>query len=559
MKSILEDWVRQALKQELELENIDFSVDQPPENAQGDYATNVALVVAKSLKISPREIAQKLLSYFQNNPLEIIEVVEISGGFINFKLKKTVFANFVKDVLNQKSFFQNNSLKDQKVLVEHSSPNLFKPFHIGHLMNNTIGEAVSRLAKNAGAQVTTLTFPSDISLGIAKAIFIILEKLGEDQSFIWRNVSVLGEAYVEGTKRYEAEESAQSRIKEIANNLYQNIPSVELDLFQEAKALNIDYFKQITRSLGSEFDDFIYESQAGILGKELVLANTPQVFTKSQGAIVYIPPETRTDINTAVFINSEGNPTYEAKDLGLLKIKFDKYHPDLSIFITDNQQVAHFKVVLASAEKINQTWVEKSLHLHHGRMSFKGQKMSSRLGGVPTVEETLAAVKEDVLVRNPEIVQNEAQKVAIASLKFAILRSAIGRDIDFDPEVTLSFEGDSGPYLLYSAVRARSLLNKKGEIAISTTLPVDWQTIPLEKELIHFDEILVRATYEWSPHYLISYLLKLARTFNSWYGQTQIIDPSDPSSSYKLALTESFVRVLEKGLELLGIEVPEKM
>jgi arginyl-tRNA synthetase len=131
--------------------------------------------------------------------------------------------------------------------------------------------------------------------------------------------------------------------------------------------------------LGSKFDSYIYESEAGVVGKKIVLENTPKVFTESEGAIVYIPDESKKNINTSVFINSQGNPTYDAKDIGLLNLKFEKYNPDLSLFVTDHEQIPHFNIVLDAAEHINRNWKEKSVHIHHGRMSFKGQKMSSRL------------------------------------------------------------------------------------------------------------------------------------------------------------------------------------
>ena len=148
--------------------------------------------------------------------------------------------------------------------------------------------------------------------------------------------------------------------------------------------------------MGSKFDGYIFESEAGVVGMEIVSKYTPSIFTESEGAVVYIPEESKKHINTAVFINSQGNPTYEAKDLGLLDIKFEKYNPDVSIFITDHQQISHFDVVLDAAEKINKNWAEKSVHRTHGRMTFKGQKMSSRLGRVQLAKSLIDTMVEDV-------------------------------------------------------------------------------------------------------------------------------------------------------------------
>lgn len=333
-----------------------------------------------------------------------MEKIEVAGpGFINFILKREVFVKVLEDAQDPE-WGNTHVYENKKILVQHSSPNLFKPFHIGYLMNNTIGESLLyRLAKSSGANAVPISFPSDISLG-AKAVYIILEKYGED--FEPEDVAVLGDAYVEGVKKYKEAEEEQPcgsivyRVKEIADNLYAQKSSPELKVFIACKKFNIEYFENVVESLGSHFDSYIYESEAGIDGKKIVLEHTPKVFTESEGAIVYIPEENK-KLHTSVFINSQGNPTYEAKDIGLLDLKFKAHNPDLSVFVTDGQQVSHFAVVLDAGEKINKQWKEKSLHRYHGRMSFKGEKMSSRLGNVPLVEDILNTVIEEVKNKNP--------------------------------------------------------------------------------------------------------------------------------------------------------------
>lgn len=556
MKEQLAAAVQKALQKLFGITHISFVIEQPADMSHGDYATNVALAVSKQLGKAPNEIATTLAKELE--AISGVAAVSVAGpGFINFTLASRFFNNEIKSILEHEEWGKSTVYAGKKILVEHSSPNLFKPFHIGHLMNNTIGEAIVRLAKYSSASVNTISFPSDISLGIAKAIFVLLEK-----NETGLTVQKLGDAYVEGTKRYDADEGIQARVKEIADNLYGEIDSPELQLFTKAKALNIAYFEDIAARLGSNFDAYIYESEAGIDGKKIVRAHTPRVFTESDGAIVYIPEALRKDINTAVFINSQGNPTYEAKDLGLIDMKFKRFAPDVSIFITDNNQIPHFNVVLAAAEQIDNEWktrAEKSKHVAHGRMSFKGQKMSSRLGGVPLVEDILEAVVDEVKLKNPDVHASDAEAIGIASLKFSILRAQPGKNIDFDPGTSLSFEGDSGPYLQYSAVRAKSVLEKRGTIEINDEVPDGWETTVLEKTIIHFPEVVERSILEWAPHHIVGYLLELAQTFNSWYGNTKIIDTDNLMSGYKLAITKAFVRVMEHGLHLLAINVPEKM
>jgi arginyl-tRNA synthetase len=556
MKDYLQKLVAKALDALFEV-SADFTIEHPKDMSHGDYATNVALIVAKEISKSPQDVAQELISYLASHKGETVASVSVAGpGFINFTLSREQFVSAVKEACGTQGYGHTDIYAGKKILVEHSSPNLFKPFHIGHLMNNTIGEAITRLAKASGAEVATMSFPSDISLGVAKAIYILLEKYGAD--YVPADVSVLGDAYVEGTKRYEEDESIQSRVKEIADNLYAGTPSPECALFEVCKKLNIAYFENVVATLGSHFDAYIYESEAGVDGKKIVVENTPRVFTQSEGAIVYIPEDLK--LHTAVFINSQGNPTYEAKDIGLLDLKFKTYAPDQSIFVTDAQQVSHFQVVLDAGAKINPEWKAKSLHRYHGRMSFKGQKMSSRLGGVPLATDVLDTVIAEVKAKNPDIADDAARQIGIASIKFAILRAAAGKNIDFDPDTSLSFEGDSGPYLQYTAVRAQSLLSKGAEagIAPDAATPIAG-TETLERHIARFPEVITLAQAEWAPHHVVGYLLDLAQSFNSWYGQGKIIDEDKAATAYRLAVVQATKQTLANGLHILGIEVPERM
>ncbi len=551
----------------LGMSNATVTLEHPADQKNGDYSTNVAMVYAKKLNFEggAHALAERIVEYLKSNlqnekrsNLGISDIQIAGTGFINFYVERKVFTEVLALAVTPQ-WGRSLLYKDKKILIEHSSPNLFKPFHIGHLMNNTIGESIVRLAQASSATVTTVSFPSDISLGVAKAIFILLEKYSDNPK---RELSVgeLGDAYVAGVKRYEDDESVHQRVKEIADHLYAGVDSPELKLFAICKTINMEYFVEITTALGSHFDAYIYESDAGAVGKEIVEKNTQTVFTKSEGAVVYMPEESK-KLHTSVFLNSQGNPTYEAKDIGLLKIKFDTYSPDLSLFVTDAQQVTHFAIVLDAAEHIDKKWSEKSLHRYHGRMSFQGKKMSSRLGGVPLVEEVLRAVEEEVLEKNPDIDRETARIIGLGAIKYVILKSQAGKNINFDPDTSLSFEGDSGPYLQYTAVRARSLLVKgvsKG--IVPTQIPVAvFGADVLEKKIARFPDIVLKSQNEWAPHYLVTYLTELAQNFNTWYAQGKILDDDHEASSARLLVVDAVRNTLSRGLWMLGIDVPKKM
>lgn len=570
MKETLQHAVAEALEALYGMKEGGFSVEAPHDLAHGDYSTNAALVVAKKLNKSPQDIATDLAAHLATRIGAAISVA--SPGFINFTLPPSFFQETIQQIKKNERWGASSIHVGKKILVEHSSPNLFKPFHIGHVMNNCVGEAIVRLANFSGATVTAISYPSDISLGIAKAVFILLEDaVATLETFptIDEKIEYLGDCYVRGTARFDQDERVQLRVREIAAKLYDHVLGDELRAYKEGRDITLAYFKSIVARLGSSFDAFVYESEAGETGKQIVAAHLPGVFDESEGAVVY--KGEADGLHTRVFINREGYPTYEAKDLGLLSIKFDRFNPDISIFITDNQQEEYFKVVIAAAGKINKAWKEKTIHRTHGRMSFRGKKMSSRLGGVPVAVALLDTVRSDALECSPTLSIESADMIGIAAIKFSILRALAGKNIDFDPDTSLSFEGDSGPYLQYSVVRAKSVLENAARqglavgclavesLAGDSAMGKEYVPTDMERILIHFPEVVERSIAEWAPHHVVSYLLTLAQAFNSWYGSTKIIDAQDPASAYKLALTDAFVRVMTSGLYLLAIKIPEKM
>lgn len=547
----------------LDIDIESFDLEHPHDFTNGDFSTNIAMVLAKKRGLNPKELAQKIVDLIQKD--EMIEKVEVAGpGFINFYLSSTFFQNTIKEILeNQENFGKNEIFKGKKVLVEHSSPNLFKPFHVGHVMNNAIGESIARIAEFSSAEVKKISYPSDVSLGIGKAVFAFLKRgISEINKFETEieKLKFLGDCYVEGNLMYEESEDVQKQVRKITEMIYEKVEGIEYEAYNIGKKISLNYFLNITKRLGSNFDDFIFESEAGEIGEGIVRENLKDIFETSDGAIVYKGEQD--GLHTRVFINNEGYPTYEAKDIGLLSIKFKRFDPDLSVVVTDNNQKSYYEVVLASAEKINKAWKEKTIHKTHGRMSFKGKKMSSRLGGVPTAVEILNEVASLVSERLED--KNDLQKIddiSIASLKFTILKTMAGRDIDFDPEVSLSFEGDSGPYLQYTVSRINSIIDKAESLNLKGGMPKekDRFTTEVEKLLYRFEEVVLKSANDFSPHHITSYLLELSRAFNSWYGETKIIDPENVNTPYNLAIASCTAIVIKKGLYLLGINSPDRM
>lgn len=548
-----------------------ITLPHPAELVHGDYATNVAMVSAKSAKKNPRALAEEIVEQLHLLSDPDILAIEIAGpGFINFKLSKKYFTGALVDAQKVGAEFgENDALKGKKVIVEYTDPNPFKEFHIGHLMSNTIGESVSRLIEKSGAETMRACYQGDVGLHVAKAVWGVKQFVSQAETIPpILTADILGKAYSHGASQYEANEENKSEIISLNKSIYDQDESVIED-YEKGKQVSLEYFETIYKRLGTNhgkdrkaFNYYFFESKTGVFGKELVLAH-PDIFEKSDGAIVYKGDESK-GLHTRVFVNKEGLPTYEAKELGLAKIKYDTYPYDASIVITGNEVNEYFNVLLDAMAKVFPELAKKTEHIGHGMLRLTTGKMSSRTGDVITAVSLIEETKVNALgkITSEKMSDEEkeviAEQVAIGAIKYSILRQASGKDIIFDVEQSLSFEGDSGPYLQYTYARTCSLLQKAEGKSIDPSAMAGNEVIALHKHLLRFPEVVLRAQTERAPHYVATYLIDLAREFNSFYGNTVVIDGA-LDEPYKLALVQLTSRVLSKGLFVLGIPAPERM
>ncbi len=540
VRASIEQAIQGALK-ELGADNVSFVVERPSDMSHGDYATNAALVAAKILKVNPRELADRLI--YQLNSSELlgptsIQKIEVAGaGFINFHLSNEVLADVVRTAVKE-GWGKNSLYTGKLVLVEYTSPNLFKPLHIGNLIGNIVGESIARLFEASGGEVKRLNYPSDIGLTIAKGVWGL-----EKNNLNPEDIAQLGKAYVVGNEAYESGE-AKEEIEAINRALYNGSNKTWSELRERGIATSLKHLHELCARLGTKgFDKEFFESQSGPIGQQLVAANVGGVFVKSEGAVVYEGEHTR------VFLNSQGLPTYEAKEVGLFELKSKAYpNFDISITVTGKEQQDFFRIVFDAIRKIfpGKANGKDLLHIPTSFLKLTTGKMSSRLGNVITGESLLAEVTE--ASRNRE-------DVAVGALKYTVLKQGSGKDIMFDPEKSLSLEGDSGPYVQYALVRTRSLLKTAKEAKI---VEKEFSNIILPRLLIHFPAVVERAAMELEPHHLVTYLTELASTFNSWYASERLIVDGEVSEA-ALFFVQAIEHTLAKGLEVLGIPTPQEM
>src|SRR3989344_5387667 len=366
-----------------------------PEEQFGDFSSNVALQLAAAQNKKPREIAQQLVSQLKS---PILAKIEVAGpGFINFWLSDEALAKLL-------AAEPVKSLKGQEIVVEYSDPNPFKVLHVGHLYTSVVGDAIAKVLESVGAKVHRVNFGGDVGLHVAKTMWAILRSLGGEQPQKLKQIAKgqraewLAEQYVQGNNAYEKSKVTKTEIEQLNVRLYQiheqgDKTSPLAQIYWTTRNWSYKYFDEFYGRIGSRFDKYYPESETTGPGLKAVKDNISKVFEKSDGAIVF-KGEVH-NMHTRVFINSQGLPTYETKDVGLILKKWEDYHFDRSIVITGNEIYEYMQVVLKAVEQFAPELVQKTTHITHGLVKLAGgMKMSSRLGNIIKAEDVLVAVSE---------------------------------------------------------------------------------------------------------------------------------------------------------------------
>lgn len=567
--------------------------------AHGEYSTNIAMILSKQMKKSPMDIALQVsgtvnslqLTVNSNsgdlnnskvgqkisdnlaliNLLQAIERVEVvKPGFINIFLTEATLSTQIQEALKEKQAFGTGKSEILKrVTVEFTDPNPFKEFHIGHLYSNSVGESLSRLLESQGHTVRRVNYQGDVGMHVAKAIYGLLKDpssiIDAEKLSLGERAKFLGAAYALGAKAFEESDETKKEIGQINKKIYDKDPAI-YPLYTKTRQWSLDYFESIYARLGTKFEGYYFESVVGELGVKLVRDHVSDgIFEESDGAIIYRGE--KKGLHTRVFINKLGLPTYEAKELGLAPTKQDDWPYDLSIIVTGNEINEYFRVLLAALADVAPELAVKTRHMGHGMVKKSdGSKMSSRSGMVLSGEGLLEEVKVSIyelLQKNKsnydKVQQDEiAEYAAVAAVKYSLLRVSLPSDVAFDLQTSVSFDGDSGPYLLYTYARCRSVLKKASPLApIGPQVPLG-PLNPEEKAIVRmilfFPDVVAQAAADLSPNVICTYLFDLAQLFNGFYQKHSIL--GEPG---RLALTAATAQVLKNGLYLLGIETVERM
>jgi len=531
-----------------------------PDAQFGDYATNAALQLAGRLQRNPREVAEELATHLRESLGDQVQEVTIAGpGFINVRLSDSALAEQAQAAPGTKP----TNYQGKVVVTEYSDPNPFKVLHAGHIYTSVVGSAISRLIAAAGGDVHSVNFGGDVGLHVGRTMWAILQDLGgehpekladvpEDGRSEW-----MAKCYVIGTAAYDDNESSKAEIIELNKRVYQLFADNDHDspfaqIYWTCRQWSYDYFNAFYDRIGTPFERYYPESECAPIGLQTVREQLARgVYKESDGAVVFEGEPY--GLHTRVFINSQGLPTYEAKDVGLIMRKWQDYHYDQSVIITGNDIIEYMKVVMKSIEQFEPELVKRQIHLTHGNVKLQGGvKMSSRKGNFLRAVDVIDAANE----ANKQATGREDEQAILGAIKYSFLKSRIGADIIFDPAESVSLEGNSGPYLQYAHARARSIL-AKAEGAERAIADLDKHERNLARKIGEYPEVVQLATNELLPHHICTYLYELAQEFNRFYEHAKVV--GDPRQATRLKLVELYADVLRDGLTLLGITAPDHM
>lgn len=527
---------------------------RPKDSKFGDFAIHLNT-------INNKENIENIISKLSKK--QIFSKINIHGQFINFTLSLNTLYKEVNNIITQEKI----NIKDtETILFEFGDPNTHKLPHIGHFFSYFFGDSCSRILEICGNKVYRANYQGDIGLHVAKALYIFKKKDNKpSKDNLEEYVKFLQKCYQEGSKIYEENEEAKKEIDNLNKLIYKKDKSIFKD-WEETRTLNFSYYRELEKRFNIFYDKFYPESEIYDYGLKITKENIGKVFEESQGAIIF--DAKKYGLHTRVFINKYGNPTYEAKDIGLMYKKQEDFTFDRAIIDTASEQNEYWKVVGKAIELIFPKMKKRLLHLGHGMISLKsGAKMSSRTGNILSAIDLIKEIQSRIVnlyYSNKKIQSKDLEILTFASLKYAFLKSDWKKNMTFDIDESVRLNGNSGLYLLYTYARCSSLL-KKSKYRLDNYNKEFDQTKnnkyenEILRHLLMYQETIKDASSRYSPHLICTFLYELSKLFNNMYEHEPILKAEGNDKLTRLYITYVISYVLKHGLNLLGIQTLEQL
>ncbi|HMA64468.1 MAG: arginine--tRNA ligase [Fibrobacterota bacterium] len=560
MKDLIVELLSGVIGDKLSRDDISKLIEIPPSDDLGDFSFPV-FSLSKVFRKSPVVITEEIKAGLVLP--STVEKVVIVSGYLNFFMNKQVMAQQCITSTAAPDYGRLN--KSGTVVVEFASPNTNKPLHLGHLRNMSIGESISRLLSFCGFKVVRASINNDRGVHICKSM-LAYKEFGNNttpESENKKSDHFVGDYYVAFSKKAAGDESWNERAQEMLR-LWEAGDEPTVALWKVMNAWALDGFRQTYKLFGIKFDKEYYESQIYKFGKEIILEGLEKgIFTKRADGAVIVNLEDE-KLGEKVLLRPDGTSVYIVQDIFLAVLKNKEYSYDRSFYVVGNEQEYHFQVLIAIFRKLGYPIADKMKHLSYGMVELPEGRMKSREGTVVDADDlvketqTLAAeeLKERYKLTDDEM-NDRSLKIALSAIKYTLLRIDTLKNMMFDPKKAISFEGDTGPYLLYSYARASSIIRKSISTAPVSIGTLEASEVKLIKKLNYFTSSVNFAYEKLSPSVIANYAFELAQCFNEFYHGCKVIGSNE--EPFRIQLVKAFRSVLGNCLWILGIDSIEEM
>ncbi|MXP06121.1 MULTISPECIES: arginine--tRNA ligase [unclassified Apibacter] len=585
LKSYIKEQSIQAIENLFQQKVEDVEIQITKDEFEGDY-TLVVFPFVKLVRQKPEEIANKIGSYLTAK--EEFVAFNVVKGFLNLSLNPTVFTQLLKEKYSVKDF-KLTKKHTEKIMVEYSSPNTNKPIHLGHIRNNLLGFSISNILKAAGNEVLRGQIINDRGIHICKSM-LAWKKYGNGETPQTTGIKgdhLVGKYYVIFDQKYKDEIQSLISSGMDADEAKKKAPilleaqemlkkwedgDAEIKaLWKEMNSWVYSGFEKTYQRLGVSFDLVQYESDTYLLGKDVIEEGLKKgiLFKKEDGSVW--ADLTEEGLDQKLLLRGDGTSVYITQDLGTAVERFTRYHLNELIYTVGNEQDYHFQVLFLILKKLGYQWADKLYHLSYGMVDLPSGKMKSREGTVVDADELMEEMHQEAVKKTSELgklegyTENEKEQVneliGLGALKYFILKVDPKKRILFDPNESIEFNGNTGPFIQYTYARTCSVLRK----AAKQTLEIkDKELNKAEQKLIillsSYEELIEKSAADLNPALIANYIYDVSKEYNSFYQSNRILDAENESEQQlRLAITQWTGNVIRHGLSLLGIGAPERM
>ncbi|MCB2195997.1 MAG: arginine--tRNA ligase [Bacteroidetes bacterium] len=591
----LQEFVLKALKDlyEQEVDSKAIQIQKTRKDFEGDF-TLVVFPLLRITKKPPEQTAEEIGNYLKDN-IKQISNFNVIKGFLNLSIDKSFWISYLNNISGEENFGFVTSKKDPKtILIEYSSPNTNKPLHLGHIRNNLLGYAVANLLETQGDKVVKVNLVNDRGIHICKSM-LAWQKWGENitpEGASKKGDHLVGDFYVKFDQEYKkeiqqlidqgvAEDEAKQKAplileaQEMLRKWEANDPEVR-ELWRKMNDWVLDGFDVTYKNLGVDFDKVYFESDTYKLGKKLVLEGLEKdIFIKKEDGSVWADLSNE-GLDQKILLRSDGTSVYMTQDLGTAQQRFNDFNADEAIYVVGNEQNYHFQVLKIVLDKLGFEWAEELHHLSYGMVELPEGKMKSREGTVVDADDLLAEMTNTAEEMSRELGKLEGyseeerrriiETIGLGALKYFILKVDPKKTMTFDPKESIDFNGNTGPFIQYTYARIQSLVRKAKDNGLEPSsklnenLELSAKELHLIKLIYSYPEVLKEAAEAYSPAQVANYVYDMAKEFNQFYHDHPIVSEENKNLALlRLQLSGQVSKIIESGMGILGIHVPERM